>query len=137
MPTPTIPHLPKAPDLASQLPKTIVVTAKEVSYFAEACDAWTSGEYTDAEMQEEYEGISRSAACDWAIYGYTVQGQLNVEGIELQQTAYADSLRAYIEALLSIIHSQVEVSQRTEEAIEQLNKVPDPPPSFFKRLFTY
>lgn len=135
--TPTIPHLPQAPDLASQLPKPIVVTAEEVNYFAAVCDAWASGEYTNEDMQEKYPGMSRSASCDWAIYGYTVQGQLNIESIQIQQTVYADSLRAYIDALLSIITSQVEVSQKTEDAIVKLNEAPAPRLPFWKRILTY
>jgi len=122
-PEPTIPRIPTAPNLADQLPPVIVITPKDATYYATACEAWDSGD-TEEEMHASYPGLSRSAACDWAIYGYTVQGQLTAESILAQQATYAEQLRSYIQLLIGIIHTQQQISQDTRKSIEALNQNP-------------
>jgi hypothetical protein len=66
----------------------------------------------------------QSAACDWAIYGYTVQGQITAESILDQQATYAEQLRSYIDLLLGIIHTQQQISRDTRKSIEAPNQSP-------------
>ena len=96
MAEPVIPPEPQAPDLASQLPPTITLTPDEVAYYKEVCDAWESNEHTKADMEENFPGLPRGAACDWAIKGYTIQGSLTVEAMWNQSAHYAESMRAYV-----------------------------------------
>jgi hypothetical protein len=117
MPAPVVPREPSAPDLASQYPTSIVITKAETEYYTEACDAWESGEYTEDELLVEY-SLSRGAACDWAIYGHTVQGSLDIESIFVQQADYVERLRAHIDALVGIINNQYLLSKQTTAAIK-------------------
>jgi len=106
---PVIPPEPVAPNLAEQLPESVVITAEEAQYYKDACDAWESNEYEESEILNEY-GLSRSSACDWAIFGYTVQGELTVESIYNQQSSYVEQLRFYIQYLKSTIQNMYDAS---------------------------
>ena len=128
LPKPVIPTEPRAPVLVEQLPPSIVTTAEEVSYWDEACESWQGGEYTDAEMAEEYPGLSMAASCEWAIYGHSVQGHLNLESIFVRQATYAEQMRGYVQTLIQIIESQYDLSQNTQDAIKEANDREPPPP---------
>jgi hypothetical protein len=118
------------------MPVSIVTTATEVAYWDEVCDAWSGNEYTIEEMQEDYPGLSRGAACEWAVYGHTVQGHLNLESIFVKQATYAEQMRGYAETLIQIINSQYDLSQNTQEAIREANdRDPPPPKKKFLGLF--
>ena len=128
MPEPTIPVEPRAPELGAQLPESIVTTAENVEYWDEVCDAWEGGEYTDAQMQVDYPDLSRAAACEWAIYGHTVQGHFNLESIFVQQATYAEQMRAHVDLLVKIIEGQYQLSLNTQNAIAEANDRDPPPP---------
>lgn len=85
---------PSAP--TATMPPVLVTTAEEVSYWTEACDAFSDGEYDEEELSEQYPGLTRSSSCDWAIYGFTVQGWLNFESYMAQLASYVEQLRAHI-----------------------------------------
>jgi hypothetical protein len=104
--------MPVAPNLAELLPDSIVVTPEDVQIYKEACDAWESNEYSKEEIISQY-GLSRSSACDWAIFGYTVQGEITIESIENQQADYAEKLRHHINFLIETINNLYEVSSRS------------------------
>lgn len=74
----------------------IDVTPDTAQYWQDACDAWGSGEYTEAEMAAEFPGLTQAQACEWSIRGFTVGDWLNFEIILQQLKAYADSLRSQI-----------------------------------------
>ena len=84
LPKPMIPAEPRAPELVAQLPPSIVTTAEEVSYWDEACGAWQGGEYTKAEMAEEYPGLSMAASCE--CYLRTFRSGTSEPGIHFYQT---------------------------------------------------
>ena len=121
MAKPIIPAEPTAPDLAAQLPKTVTLTPKEVAYYKEACDAWEGGEYSGPEMQDAYPGLTRGAACDWAIKGYTIQDGLTVEDMWNQSARYAEEMRNYARALKQQIEHMYQLSQETQKAIKETN----------------
>jgi len=121
MAKPIIPAEPQAPDLAAQLPATVTLTPKEVEYYKEACDAWEGGEYSDLEMETEYPGLTRGAACDWAIKGYTIQDGLTVEDMWNQSARYAEEMRNYARVLKLQIEQMYQVSQETQKAIKETN----------------
>lgn len=127
---PTIPPEPTPPELASQLGPVIVITAQDAAYYAEACEAWGEREedgsptYSDEEMATLYPSLSRSAACDWAIYGYTVQDNLNLENIFILQADYAERMRAYTEYLRETIERMYNLSEEVRE--EATKPIPEP-----------
>ena len=127
---PSIPAEPTPPKLDDQLGPAVVITAKDVSYFAEACDAWEEktedgkAAYTAEEMQNKFPGLSRSASCDWAIYGQTVQGNLNLENIFIQQATYAEQMRAHVKFLRETIEHMYQTSEKVRE--EASKPIPKP-----------
>ena len=127
-----IPTEPQAPILNNQLGPVVVVTAKDAQYYLEACNAWESGEYSDEEMAIEYAGLSRSAACDWAVYGQTVQGNLNLENIFIQQATYAEQMREHVKFLREIINSMHDLS---ESVRAEATKVPEKPEKKWYHIF--
>lgn len=126
---PVIPADPTPPDLSNQLSPVVVITAEDVSYYAEACDAWVSDEYNKEEMENKYPGLSRSAACDWAIYGQTVQGNLNLENIFILQATYAQQMREHVKFLREIIDRMYTLSERVRVEAAQ------PPPKPEKKWY--
>ena len=121
MAKPVIPPEPQAPDLASQLPPTITLTPAEVAYYKVVCEAWEDGEYTEEEMADQFPGLSRGAACDWVIKGYTIQGGLTVEDMWNQSAHYAESMRAYVKALKTQINNMYDLSKATQKAMLEVN----------------
>lgn len=114
---PAIPAAPIPPDLISQQPVTIVLTAKEAGYYQEVCDAWESQEYSKEEMQELYPNISRSASCDWAIIGYTVQGHLTWEDILHQMATYSQQCRQALSIRDAAIDDMVRIAGEINQKI--------------------
>jgi hypothetical protein len=108
---PVIPTDPVAPDLAELLPTSITVTAEESAYYSEVCEEYESGEYNDVDLQSKYL-MSRSAACDWAVEGFTVQGMLTLRDIFTFQSNYAESARIQMKFLREMITAMYEASTR-------------------------
>jgi hypothetical protein len=115
----------------------IVITARDVSYLADVCDAWNERNkdgdpaYSAEEMQNEYGGVSRSAACDWAIYGQTVQGNLNLENIFILQATYAEQMRAHVKFLREVIDRMYDLSE--EVRAEATKPMPEPEKKWYQR----
>jgi len=117
---PSIPPAPVPPELTSQLPKDLVVTPADVALYTAACDAWESGEYSDDQVIADY-GLTRTAACDWAIYGYTVQDSITFDGILTNMVGYINELQNHNKFLHQIIDNMYEVSQQTNESVREIN----------------
>ena len=84
----------------------MALTANEVSYYAQVCD-----EYEAASPGEDIEGrtgLSRSAACDWAIFGYTVQGSFENELTVNRVVLYVRMLERHIDYLMRVIRALTE-----------------------------
>ena len=112
---PSIPPEPIAPKLADLLSPVIVITAEEAAYYAEICEDYS--QYSAEEMLDRQPGLSQSAACDWAIYGQTVQGNLNLENIFILQATYAEQMRAHTKFLRDMIESMYQLSQTQQDAM--------------------
>ena len=78
---PTLLEAPSLPPLS--LDPVIVITPQDAAYYQDACEAFTEASTSDSEgfSNEEvgYIGLDLDSACNWAVYGYTVQGWLNLE----------------------------------------------------------
>jgi hypothetical protein len=124
----TIPVLPKiklpapivSPNL--QLPTPLVITPKETSYYAEACEAHSSGFYSEDELSVLYPDLSQANSCDWAIYGFTVQGWFNVESKLALAGSYSQQLRDRITFLEGVIKDYESVSNKQQQAINKIGK---------------
>ena len=122
----TIPTMPKAnipapiiaPDL--QVPTPIITTAEETSYYAEACEAISSGDYTKDELSVAYPSLSRSNACDWAVTGFTIQGWFTLESQLVLAGTYTEQLRARISFLEGMIKDREEIANRQKAAINKI-----------------
>lgn len=117
---PPIPPAPVPPELESQIPPTLTLTAKEVAYYHEACEAWESGEYVELDLINQY-GLSQTDACKWAVFGYTVQGEITWEEILNQMAAYAERMRGDRAALVQLIENMYQVSLETQEAVKRID----------------
>ena len=97
-PTPVLPQEPTFPSY--EVPPVVVITAEEASYYKEACEALEADPSTDW-----YPGLSRAAACEWSVIGFTAQDWLTYEVILLSQVEYIKRLKAYAEFLRKLIES--------------------------------
>jgi len=68
------------------------------------------GEEDDAEIEEET-ALSRSAACGWALYGFTVQGEINQEQNLNRLADYIERLREYARFLRETLHTLGQANQ--------------------------
>lgn len=109
---PTILEAPSLPPL--KLDPVIVLTPQDAQYYQEACESLTEASVSDSEKTSNeavgyiggevgYLGLDIDSACNWAVYGYTVQGWLNLEQqlliirsyvkeVESQRKFYQDQL---------------------------------------------
>ena len=106
-------------------PQPIVLTAEEVAYYKEVCDGWESGE----DMSET--GLSRSDACDWAVYGLTVNGWTQLKLHYAEFLAREKECRITVEQLNNAAQSRYEVIQEGQDAMEELNQ--EQPKYFWQR----
>lgn len=109
IPKPAIPAEPSAPRLESLV--VVVVTARDAEYYAEICDRYADPEEHGEDIIAET-GLSRSAACDWAIYGHTVQDEITLEDQLNQMADYAEKMRNYADFLRQTIENLYEANQR-------------------------
>ena len=105
----------------STLPPVLVTTAEDVAYYIEACDAFSDIDDDDpdamAELQQDYPGLSRSSACDWAVYGFTVQGWLNFEAYMAELASYVEQLRAHIDYQNRVMEERQKIVTERDEAL--------------------
>lgn len=66
------------------------MTAEDALYLSDACIA-----LSEASNDEEvgYIGLDRDSACEWSIYGLTVQGWLNLQQDLILIENYVETLR--------------------------------------------
>jgi hypothetical protein len=123
----SIPALPPVITLAppsppnSTLPPVLVTTADDVAYYIEACDAFSDVDDDDsgavARLQQDYPGLSRSSACDWAVYGFTVQGWLNFEAYMSELAGYVEQLRAHIDYQNRMMEERQKIVAERDKAL--------------------
>jgi len=101
------------------MPPVIVVTADEARYYLEVCDAWASGEYSPAEMAEQYPGLSRGDACDWAVYGLSSQGWFTLESLVAEFVRRQQACRATVDALHRAAEQRYQVLQTARQQRER------------------
>lgn len=75
------PVILEAPTLTPlKLDPVIVITPEDAQYYREACEAFSEASVSNSEdTPVGYIGLDLDSACNWSIYGYTVQGWLNLE----------------------------------------------------------
>jgi len=92
----------------------MVITAKDAMYYQDACEAFTEA---PDEAKEVYVGLSYQSACNWAIYGFSVDNWFNlqqdlilidnyVERVEEQRDFYKRQLENRYKALNNASKSQ-------------------------------
>jgi len=117
VPPPDIPILPSPPPPLQR--HLQVLTLENVTYFAEACDAWKSvgqeGFDTADEVAADYPGLTQEDACGWAIYGRTVGDELAFEQDLERAAGYADELRSVIASLTRQLKSLHEALEKWAE----------------------
>lgn len=113
---------PSPPTLG--LPPVLVTTFDEVSYWTEACEAFSDVDSRDqaalAEVTEEFPGLTRGDACDWAIYGFTVQGWLTFEAYMAEIASYIEQLRAHIKFQSQLMDERQKIISTRDEALGKL-----------------
>jgi len=135
-----IPPPPAKPRLGN-LPPVITITPADAAYFAEACDEWSEwGQYDEESWMDDFPGLTNDDACNWAIYGYTVQDQLTMEQVWASTAAYTESLESQITFLTDYIRSIERIFRQQDDAIKNISNQIVPPPveekrGFFRRLF--
>ncbi len=89
------------------MPEVITLTAQDASYYRYVCDefkdAGRDDAYTLDEVYERYPGMTQESTCNWAIYGYTVQGQFMLESQLIKLGLYTEQLRNRIQYLEGVI----------------------------------
>lgn len=128
----TIPTLPKAvvptepPPPALKLPPVLVMTREEALYYADACDEFNPDDpddaYTPEELRVKYPGLTKENACDWAIYGFTVQDWLTVESEMAKIAGYVEQLRAQIRFMRRLMDERQEVIDKQLESIQKISQ---------------
>jgi hypothetical protein len=115
IPSPVIPDAPTAPiNLHELLPPPVVASRKTTTYWNDVCDRYQDPEESPAEIMEETQ-LSRSAACDWAIYGFTTQGGLTLREIFNLMAGHEERNRAHIRFLERLIESLYQVTRSKGE----------------------
>jgi len=127
----TIPILPKTtlpaavprPDIT--MPEVITLTAQDAMFYKYVCDefkdAGQEDAYTVEEVYERYPGMTRESACNWAIYGYTVQGWFMLESQLIQLGLYSEQLRNRITYLENVIKELERSADMQQKAVMELN----------------
>lgn len=81
----------------------IVLTPADAQYYADVCDDYRTGNNDT--------GLSQNAACEWAIYGFTVQGEIAQEENLHRMADYIERLRDYTRVLRDMITELYQASQ--------------------------
>lgn len=70
------------------------MTRQEAQYYSEACIAF-SEDLEGAAI--DYQGLTLESSCNWAVYGFTVQGWFNTEQNLILISNYVQKLEYQIE----------------------------------------
>lgn len=107
IPKPVIPVEPSIPTLVDV--PVVVITPQDAQYYQDICNDYESGEYGEGELP-----LTREAACNWAIYGHTVDGEITFEDMLNRMADYAEQMREHARQLRQIINHLYQAQQRTE-----------------------
>jgi len=115
LPPIVLPPEPRQTDFADRLPQPLVLSSAEAAYYAEACEAFQSGEYTTLELSSSYPGLTPDAACNWSLACYTVAGTgqfdeiLNDVALEFERNRDIDAaLRRIIQSIETVVRKRNE-----------------------------
>ena len=124
LPPPQIPEKPNKPTI-SKYPVTIIVTPEQSAYWQEACDDWhvwgSSTDETKSDWKDQYGGLTDRDACNWGVYGHTVQDSLTVELIWARTAQYVQDLESYIEMLKKMMYSRYKITNDSWDELSEIN----------------
>lgn len=89
-----------------------MLTAEDARYYLDVCRRYQPPLPEDPETIKAETGLSEANACNWAVYGFTVQGEITQENNLNTMAGYIEKLRAYAQTLRETIHNLYEASQR-------------------------
>lgn len=121
LPKPTLIKTEAPPQLT--LPPVIVINRNEASFYMDACDDYEYAGQEDyptlKEVQQMYPGISQDDACNFNIYGFTLQGWLNFESQMVKVAGYVEKLRQQIRYLEQTIEARQSIIERQEAILTE------------------
>ena len=88
----------------------------------DACDAWEDPTSDEDEMAKQFPGLSRGAACNWAIYGLTTQDWYTLEWTFSVLAKYIEDLRNIIDTQTDLAEKRYEIIKAAHQAIEEAHK---------------
>ncbi len=121
LPEPVTPPDPQPPNL--DLPPVLVITAVEAEYYQEVCEEFSQLAKSDTTAREALEkrtGMTQGNACDWAIYGFTVQDWLTLEVKMAEIAGYVDQLRAQLQFLRELMEKRQRVMDERAKVLQSL-----------------
>lgn len=107
-----------------QLPDpVIVINSNEASYYLDACEdyrvAGEEGHDTLEDVRQAYPGLSQDDACNFNIYGWTLQGWLNFESKMAELAGYVETLRGHIQFLENQMDARYDLMKERDETLKQ------------------
>lgn len=121
LPEPVTPPDPKPPNL--DLPPVLVITAVEADYYKEVCEEFSQLAESDTAARKALEArteMTQGNACDWAIYGFTVQDWLTLEVKMAEIAGYVDQLRAQLQFLRELMNKRQRVMEERVKALQSI-----------------
>ena len=101
----------------------IVINSNEASYYLDACEdyrvAGDEGHDTLEEVEAAYPGLSRDDACNFNIYGWTLQGWLNFEAKMAELAGYVETLRGHIQFLENQMDARYDLMKERDETLKE------------------
>lgn len=95
-----------------QGPQIYVLERQFANNLIEACEgfqlAGQDGFLSLEEVQEQYPGVDKQYACDFAVYGLSPDAQMDFEAELIELKAYTDKLRARIQFYIQQLLNQYE-----------------------------
>ena len=125
---------PAAPELAGSYPTGITITPVDAAYYRDVCDRYSDPEEDPAAVYAETR-LSRAAACEWAITGFTAQGIFNLETIFNQIADYAERMRADRKLLVDMLNDYYEMSDNAQKEIKEKLEAEPPKREKFLGIF--
>ncbi|GGW88592.1 hypothetical protein [Alteromonas halophila] len=114
-------EVPEAPDMSLPDP-VIVINSNEASYFLDACEAFRfageEGHSTLEEVRQNYPGLSQDDACNFNIYGWTLQGWLNFESKMAELAGYVETLRSHIQFLENQMDARYKLMKERDDKLQ-------------------
>lgn len=121
LPEPVTPPDPQPPNL--DLPPVLVITAVEAEYYQEVCEEFSQLTESDTAARKALEtstGMTQANACNWAIYGFTVQDWLTLEVKMAEIAGYVDQLRAQLQFLRELMNKRQQVMDERTKALQSI-----------------